>query len=111
MLKFGSLFDDFDDLSIYKKGNKTILVYEVVGINKEDLKVQLMSKNGENKIIITGETENDITESKYMIDTEVVLDEKAIRNVSSRVENGLLYVTVEYAELEMLDNVKSIEIE
>ena len=63
MLKFGSLFDDFDDLSIYKKGNKTILVYEVVGINKEDLKVQLMSKNGENKIIITGETENDITES------------------------------------------------
>ena len=70
-----------------------------------------MSKNGENKIIITGETENEITENKYMIDTEVLLDEKPIRNVSSRVENGLLYVTIEYAELEKLDNVKDIEIE
>ena len=97
--------------SIISKDNKTILVHNVVGIKKEDLKVSIKTENHYQILYITGKTKDDITGQEYSINSRFTLKKSGIKDISSEVKNGLLYITIEYEEPEKIEpKVKEIEV-
>lgn len=111
--KFNRFEKDMNPFSVHKKDNKVILVHNVVGVDKKDLNLKISEKDGLNKLIISGETINEDTDSKYSIHSEFTLDkDKKIKDISSKLENGLLYITIEY-EKDALEagSVKVIDIQ
>nr|DAI44840.1 MAG TPA: hypothetical protein [Caudoviricetes sp.] len=110
--KFNRFEKDMNPFSVHEKGNKVILVHNVVGINKEDLKVKIINDNNISKLVISGETKNKETESDYSIHSEFVLDKnKKIKDISSKTENGLLYITIEYEKPEVKGDIQTIKVD
>lgn len=94
---------DMHPYSIISKNNKTILVHNVVGIKKEDLKVSIKTENHYQILYITGKTKDDITEQEYSINSRFTLKKSGIKDVTSEVRNGLLYITIQYEEPEKIE--------
>lgn len=111
--KFNRLEKDMNPYSVHKEDNGVTLVHNVVGLSKEDLKIKVVEKNGESKLVISGETKNEKTNSNYSVYSEFVLDsDKKIKDISSKLENGLLYITIEYEKPKKAEgSVKFIEIQ
>jgi HSP20 family molecular chaperone IbpA len=108
-LFLGSLFDwdrdfyhfsrpemDMAPYSIIKRENKTIIVHNVVGINKEDLKITIKSENGTKFICINGSTQDEITKQKYDVNSRFSIKAQDIANIESTMKNGLLYIEISY---------------
>ena len=89
---------DMNPYTIINKDKQTILVHNVTGINKEDLKVTMKTENGEKTLYITGQTMDEITGSNYAINSRFRVKAQAIKSVESECKNGLLYVTITYKE-------------
>lgn len=114
MIKNISIFDPFDwdkdfytfsrqekdmtPYSVIQKENKTILVHNVIGLNKEDLNIILKTESHNQILYITGTSQDSITGSKYSISSRFLLKAAEVKTVESEVKNGLLYVTIEYKE-------------
>lgn len=102
---------DMHPYSIVSKDNKTILVHNVVGIKKEDLKVSIKTENHYQILYITGKTKDDITGQEYAINSRFTLKKSGIKEITSEVKNGLLYITIQYEEPEKTEpKVKEIEV-
>ncbi len=78
-----------------KNGN-FIIVHNVLGLNKEDIKLTKENNNGEVTIVITGSTKDDITGKTYSINSKFNLDDKLLdlSNIKANVKNGLLYIII-----------------
>lgn len=110
--KFNRFEKDMNPFSVHKKDNKIILVHNVVGINKEDLEVKIVNDNNTSKLVISGETKDTETESDYSIHSEFVLDRnKKIKDILSKTENGLLYITIEYEKPLLKGDIQTIKVE
>lgn len=99
--QFNRLEKDMKPYSVHKNDNGVTLVHNVVGVDKKDLSVKLIEENGISKLVIEGETEPSIDspKSKYSVHSEFILDNnKKIEDISSKLENGLLYITIKYEE-------------
>lgn len=108
--KFNRVEKDMKPYSVHKEENGVTLVHNVVGVDKKDLSVKLEKENGKAKLVISGETTNE-KESKYSVHSEFMLDNtKKIKNINSKLENGLLYITIEYEEPDTAESVEVIEI-
>lgn len=102
---------DMHPYSIISKNNETILVHNVVGIKKEDLKVSIKTENHYQILYITGKTKDDITEQEYSINSRFTLKKSGIKDVTSEVKNGLLYITIQYEEPEKIETkIKEITV-
>lgn len=102
---------DMHPYSIISKNNKTILVHNVVGIKKEDLKVSIKTENHYQILYITGKTKDDITEQEYSVNSRFTLKKSGIKDVTSEVKNGLLYITIQYEEPEKIETkIKEITV-
>lgn len=106
---------DMNPFSIHLKDGKIILVHNVTGINKKDLKVEITDENNQKMLVISGKTYNECTSSYYSVKSKFILDKsKKIKNISSKAENGLLYITIEYEKdipKVKTSSVKTIDIE
>lgn len=110
--KFNRLEKDMRPYSVHKEENGITLVHNVVGLAKEDLEVRLDEAQGKRKLIISGETNNEKTNNKYSVHSEFALDNnKKIKDITSKLENGLLYITISYEEPKEIGEVKVIEIQ
>lgn len=111
--QFNRLEKDMKPYSVHKNDNGVTLVHNVVGVDKKDLSVKLIEENGMSKLVIEGETEPslDSPKSKYSIHSEFILDNnKKIEDISSKLENGLLYITIKYEEPKE-GSIKTIDIQ
>lgn len=113
LYRFNRAEKDMYPYSIKKEENGVVLTHNVVGIDKEDLVVKVETdENGKSKLIISGETKNEDETDKYSVHSEFLLDnKKKISDISSKLKNGLLYVTIKYEEPENLTSSKIITIE
>lgn len=114
--QFNRLEKDMKPYSVHSdaEGNEVTLVHNVVGIDKKDLSAKVIEENGTSKLVISGETEPglDNPKSKYSIHSEFILDgNKKIKDISSKLENGLLYVVIKYEKPEITESVTTIEIQ
>ena len=111
--QFNRLEKDMKPYSVHKNDNGVTLVHNVVGVDKKDLSVKLIEENGISKLVIEGETEPSIDspKSKYSVHSEFILDNnKKIEDISSKLENGLLYITINYEEPKE-GSIKTIDIQ
>lgn len=111
--QFNRLEKDMKPYSVHKNDNGVTLVHNVVGVDKKDLSVRLIEENGMSKLVIEGETEPslDSPKSKYSVHSEFILDNnKKIEDISSKLENGLLYITINYEESKE-GSIKTIDIQ
>ena len=89
-------FGPYGSNTIINKENQTILIHNVVGINKEDLKISIKTENGEKILYIAGQTKDKVSGSNYEINSRFKIKAQSIRNIECECANGLLYVTISY---------------
>lgn len=105
---------DMNPYSIIRNPEKgeTILVHNVLGINKEDLDVSIKTENGRKVLYITGETKDDSTGQSYSINSRFSLsDFEKIKDIVSECKNGLLYITIKNEVVKKIDKPKTQKIE
>lgn len=87
---------DMHPYSIINKKDKVLITHNVLGINKEDLKITRESENGKDYIVINGKTRDDITGREYSVASRFMLnnEEVDLTKISATVKNGLLYITI-----------------
>lgn len=87
---------DMHPYSIINKETEVIIVHNILGINKKDLKISLTKEDGSTYILIEGETRDELTEKKYSINSRFLInaDKLDIKNVTSTTKDGLLYITI-----------------
>lgn len=105
---------DMNPYSIIRNPEKgeTILVHNVLGINKEDLDISIKTENGRKVLYITGETKDDSTGQSYSINSRFSLsDFEKIKDIVSECKNGLLYITIKNEVVKKIDEPKTQKIE
>lgn len=87
---------DMHPYSIINKKDKVLITHNVLGINKEDLKITRESENGKDYIVINGKTRDDVTGREYSVASRFMLnnEEVDLTKISATVKNGLLYITI-----------------
>lgn len=81
-----------------KGEGKIILVHNVLGIKKEDLKLTKQVKDDYVYLLISGKTKDKITGKEYTINSRFHIDDTEFNLdlISANMENGLLYVNIPY---------------
>lgn len=94
--KFNRNEKDMHPYNLHNDKDKTIITHNILGINKEDLKIKKEVENGISYLIISGKTIDDITGKEYSINSRFALDDKALdlSKISATSKNGLLYITI-----------------
>lgn len=108
LYKFTREEKDMNPYSITTNENTTIIVHNVVGLNKEDLTLTRKSEDGIVYLVIEGETKDAITGKKYSVYSRFALDENQLDTgkISSTMQNGLLYISIPLREqTQDLDNI------
>lgn len=94
------------------KGDRDIYIFDVAGISKEDLSVKLIENEDFKEINIKGTTKNEMLDEELSFDYNIEIDmDIEIKEIISKLENGLLYVEIEYQEPENTGSVTTIEIQ
>lgn len=89
---------DMHPYSIINGENEITIIHNVLGINKEDLKLSKKVENHNTFIVIEGKTKDDITGKEYSINSRFSIDDSQLdmSKAESTTKNGLLYITIPY---------------
>ena len=89
---------DMHPYSIVNRENEITIIHNVLGINKEDLKLSKKVENHNTFIVIEGKTKDDITGKEYSINSRFSIDDSQLdmSKAKSTTKNGLLYITIPY---------------
>lgn len=90
---------DSHPYQILKDEGKDVIVLNALGIAEEDIKVEVKQSaydSRTNYLYITGETDNEITGTKYSISNRFTLNRLKVKEIKYECKDGLLYVDVFY---------------
>lgn len=73
---------------------KSTLVLNVLGINPQDIKVDIDEGYADPQLMVSGITKDDVTGREYSIDYRIILNPKHIKQIEKSSKNGLLYIDV-----------------
>ncbi len=87
---------DMHPYSVVSLKDKTIIVHNVLGIDKKDLKITRKVANGVVYLVIEGATKDSLTGKDYSISSTLQLDETQLNidKISCNMKNGLVYITI-----------------
>lgn len=87
---------DMNPYSVKNTKTETIIVHNVLGIDKKDLKLVVKVENGKVFLNIEGKTKDVITGKEYSISSKFQLDDTQldISKITSNMKNGLLYIII-----------------
>lgn len=88
-------------VELYK--DKTVIIHNILGINEEDIKIEIKKEGPNHYLYISGETVPEVlsaTEApkstrNYTIRSKFSIDPSMFSNVTWKAKNGLLYVTLQ----------------
>ena len=102
--KFNRDEKDMHPYSIIDNEKEVIIVHNVLGIDKKDLKISLNKESGNTYILIEGKSIDELTKKEYSISSRFALDttQLDIKNITSTMKNGLLYITAPLKKEEKL---------
>ena len=94
--KFNREEKDMHPYSIFTQKDRVIITHNILGINKSDIKLTLSTENNITYIHIEGNTTDNLTNQTYSISSRFALDkdELELTKISSKAENGLLYIII-----------------
>lgn len=92
--KFDRDVKDMNPYSVINTDKEVIIVHNVLGIRKEDLKLKKKLENHQTYLIIEGKTIDEITKKEYSISSRFLLDDSQLEmsKVKTVMKNGLLYI-------------------
>ena len=110
--KFNRDEKDMHPYSVINNKKETIIVHNVLGVDKKDLKISLNKENGNTYILIEGKSVDSLTQKEYSISSRFAIDttQLDIKRITSTMKNGLLYITIPLKPEEKSENIK-IEIQ
>lgn len=110
--KFNRDEKDMHPYSIINNKKETIIVHNVLGIDKEDLKLSLNKENGNNYILIEGKSIDKLTKKEYSISSRFAIDASQldIKSITSTMKNGLLYIIIPLKSEDKSSGSQKIEI-
>lgn len=110
--KFSRDEKDMHPYSVINNKKETIIVHNVLGVDKKDLKISLNKENGNTYILIEGKSVDSLTNKEYSISSRFAIDitQLDIKKITSTMKNGLLYITIPLKPEEKSENIK-IEIQ
>ena len=102
---------DMAPLKQVKKDDKIILTHNVLGINKEDLKVKTITENGKTFITIEGKTKDEYTGKEYSVNSRFQIDDSNLdlSTIKSKMKNGLIYLEINYKKAQKKENIIKID--
>lgn len=83
---------DTSPYKIYRKENECVIAHNVLGINQEDLTVEIKGEDSGYYILINGKTADDFTE--YSVNSRFTIDIDKYDDASYEIKNGILYITL-----------------
>lgn len=87
---------DMYPYEIVRKDNKCTIVFNIVGISKENISVSFDKARTIDYLVISGENKNEITGKNYSVNARFVIDSNEVKEIEWYVQDGLLYVNILY---------------
>ena len=105
--KFNREEKDMRPYSVTNTKKDTIIVHNVLGIDKKDLKLTIKSSKEGIFLLIEGKTKDSLTGKEYSINSTFQLDDAQLNltKITSKMENGLLYIIIPNKE-ELQEHIK-----
>ena len=72
--KFNRDEKDMHPYSVINNKKETIIVHNVLGVDKKDLKISLNKENGNTYILIEGKSVDSLTQKEYSISSRFAID-------------------------------------
>ena len=91
---------DMYPYEIIRKEKECIIVFNALGISKENIKVNIDKVRGTDYLVISGEEKNEVTNKPYSVNGRFAVDANEIENIEWYVKDGLLYVYVYFKQPE-----------
>ena len=110
--KFNREEKDMRPYSVTNTKKDTIIVHNVLGIDKKDLKLTLKYSKEGIFLLIEGKTKDSLTGKEYSINSTFQLDDAQLNltKITSKMENGLLYIIIPNKE-ELQEQPQTLNIE
>lgn len=98
---------DMKPYEVVKTNDKSTVVFNVLGLSKENISVTVEKQRGTDYLVISGEQKNEITNKTYSVNGRFIIDVNEVKNIEWRVKDGLLYIDVYFKQPEKpLINIK-----
>lgn len=91
---------DMYPYEIIRKDNCATIVFNALGLSKDNIKVNTDKTRGTDYIVISGEQKNAVTGKTYSVNGRFLIDANEIKNIEWKVQDGLLYVYVHFKQAE-----------
>ena len=91
---FSRSVHDMHPYSIKTLDDRVVLVHNIVGVKEDDIKVDIINKDGRDQLVIEGVTHNDLLDYAYKINSKFDIKADMFKNVTYSVEDGLLYINL-----------------
>lgn len=88
---------DIKDMSPYqiiRKDDRAIVIHNVVGLGRDDIKITTDRDAYYDYLVISGEKKNEVTDKIYKVDSRFIINLEEIKEVEWEVQDGLLYIYV-----------------
>ena len=110
--KFNREEKDMHPYSVVSLPEKIIIVHNVLGIDKKDLKITRKIEKNKVYLVIEGHTKDTFTGKEYSISSTLQIDETQlnIEDISCNMKNGLVYIVIPKKQIKRLDNSTTIKI-
>lgn len=113
--KFNRDEKDMYPYTIQNNKEKKIITitHNVLGLNKEDIKLARKVEKGVSYIVISGSTIDDVTGKTYTVDSRFSVDADVLDldKATSTAKNGLLYIKIPYKKVEKKEEQSFIKID
>ena len=91
---FSRSVHDMSPYQIKTLEDRVVLVHNIVGVKEDDIKVDIVSKDGRDQLIIEGVTHNDVLNYDYKVKSKFDIKADMFKAVTYSVEDGLLYINL-----------------
>jgi HSP20 family molecular chaperone IbpA len=97
---FNRSIKDCYPYEIVRKESQSIIVFNALGLGKDNVTVTIDKLKGTEYLLISGEQKNEITNKTYSVNGRFVVDSSSIKGIDWKVQDGLLYVYVNFKQAE-----------
>lgn len=110
--RFNRAEKDMHPYSVVDGKQSLVIIHNVLGVDKKDLKLTIKKENRKVYLTIEGKTKDIITTKEYSVSSKFTLDadQLDLTKVSSTMNNGLLYITIAKNLTEPQNKTINIEI-
>ena len=91
---FSRSVHDMHPYSIKTLDDRVVLVHNIVGVKEDDIKVDIVNKDGRDQLVIEGVTHNDLLNYDYKVSSKFDIKADMFKNVTYEVHDGLLYINL-----------------